>query len=155
MSQAHLHLIFNHLPVILAFVAVILLAFSQRPERTQLMKAGLWIAVAAATTFLPAYFTGEGTEEIVEHMPHVKHDLIHQHEEVAEKVIFVFMAMGTLALVSLYRLRKGFKEGILWARITLAVLVVCLAMASGTAFLGSQISHPEMREGFVGESHED
>ena len=154
MTPAHLHLIFNHYPLVLALVAVVLLALAQRPERTQLLKAGLWVAIFATLTVLPTYFSGEGAEELVEDMPHVSHSLIHEHEEMAEKALIAFLAMGGLAVAALVRLHKGFGAALLPAHLTLVALLVCLALVALTANLGGKVSHPEMRDGAKTEQHD-
>ena len=40
-----------------------------------------------AVLTIPVFLTGEETEESVEHLAGVSHDLIEEHEELAEKAI--------------------------------------------------------------------
>lgn len=47
-------------------------------------------------------FTGEGAEEIAENLPSVTDQIIHEHEEMAEKLALVLYVLGGISLVGLY-----------------------------------------------------
>lgn len=79
MNQAHLHLISNHLPIIIPIVGLLvliggLIVRSEVVQRTSY----LLFALGALCTF-PALQTGEGAEEIVEEMAGINAESIEIH----------------------------------------------------------------------------
>src|SRR5262245_54149910 len=111
MNGAQLHLLVNHLPVVGAAFAAALLAAGLLLRKDELAKAGVWALVIAALAALPAYFSGEGAEEAVEHLPGVLESLIHDHEEAGEKALAAALLMGAAAVGVLARFRvRGFSR---------------------------------------------
>ena len=49
----------------------------------ELKRLSCYVFVLMALLTIPVYLTGEGAEEIVEHLPGVPHELIEEHEESA------------------------------------------------------------------------
>jgi hypothetical protein len=47
-------------------------------------------------------FTGEGAEEIAENLPSVTDQIIHEHEEMAEKLAILLYALGSLSILGAY-----------------------------------------------------
>ena len=103
--------------------------------------------------------TGEGAEEMVEDMPTIGKQIIHEHEEWAEKFALVLYVTGFMSLVALF---LNFKKNSLEkfaaiATVVLALIAVVLAKEVGTS--GGEIRHTEIRDTAlqpVGEeSHEE
>jgi hypothetical protein len=65
------------------------------------IKAGLIILTLSSFSILPVYFSGEGAEEIVEHLAGVSHVTIEEHEEIAELGLYVSLFVGLLSSLSL------------------------------------------------------
>lgn len=99
--------------------------------------------------------SGEGAEEIVEHMQGMDHDLIHEHEEMAEKFIIISHLTGLFALLAFYlnwqkkQLAKLASIGMLF------LLIIYIGLAAITANTGGVIHHPEMLDGKVQHTHDD
>src|SRR5512140_1965426 len=98
MSPAHIHLALNHLPVVGTLLGLLLLLFGVVRRSDEVQKAALAVFVVAALLAVPTYFTGESTEEIVEHLPGVSEALIERHEDAA---LVAFAALGVLGLAAL------------------------------------------------------
>jgi uncharacterized membrane protein len=115
-------------------------------KNTTLTKTSYSIIIIAGVAALPVFFSGEGAEEAVEHLPGVSEDLIERHEDVAKLAIISIAAAGLLALTALLSFRR------FWLTRILKVVVLLLAITSGalmaqTAHLGGQIRHSEIRNG--------
>ncbi len=145
MNGAQIHLLANHLPVLGAAFAAALTAAGLALRKDDVVKAGLWSFVASALLALPAYFSGEEAEEVVEHLPGVLESIIHDHEEAAEKALVAVLLLGGAALGALI---QAFKGGQLSRKICAGVLALSLpvlGLLSWTAHLGGLVRHTELR----------
>jgi uncharacterized membrane protein len=148
MNASQMHLAMTHLPVVLSLVGMVALSISFIKTNIHLRTTALYILVIAGITALPVFFTGEGAEEVVEHLPGVSESLIEKHEFVAKLGLFAILAASILALASLpkfiaAKVRKG---------ITITVLLVSFVSTGlmvQTAHLGGQIRHTEIRTGMA------
>lgn len=149
MNDAHLHLLFNHLPILGAFLSIpaLLIALWRVQERAAMGIAVVLLALAAAGAGA-SLETGEDAEEVVEGLPGVSERLIHTHEERAElatglSVVTALLGAGALA----WGLKRA--EGTPRAAIG-AVLVANLVTAGAMAGVGASggvIRHTEIRDG--------
>lgn len=145
MNLAHLHLITNHIPVIGLPIAVALLLYGMWRRESGVKRAALWLTVLVALGTIPAYASGDGAHELVEHEPGVRHALIHEHEEAADLAFTLLEITGGLALLALILERR--KENV--ARMatigTFALGVVVSVAMARVAELGGVIRHVEIR----------
>src|SRR5687767_13487030 len=146
MNSVQMHLTLTHVPVILSLVGLVMLIVALLMKNTTLTKTSYSIIIIAGVAALPVFFSGEGAEEAVEHLPGVPEDLIERHEDVAKLAIISIAAAGLLALTALLSFRR------FWLTRILKVVVLLLAITSGalmaqTAHLGGQIRHSEIRNG--------
>ena len=145
MNWAHWHLMLNHIPVVGIGLGVVVLALGFVKKSFELQKAGLAIFVIMALLTLPAYFTGEPAEEIVEELPGFSEMLIERHEDAAKIAV---MASGLLGVVALSGLAL-FRQATQLPRIfVIAVLLLGLAAEGAlawTANQGGKIRHAELR----------
>ena len=148
MNQAHIHLIVNHVPIVGSLFAAVLLGVGLLRQNGSLIKAGLAAVLAAGVLCLPAQLTGEGAAAIVQNMPRVSRDLIHNHAEAAELGFWVLEGAATLALLSLLMLKNSSPKARLLSLLTLVVAVVSFGLLARAGNLGGQIRHTEIREGF-------
>jgi uncharacterized membrane protein len=149
MNTSQIHLAFTHLPVVLSLVGLVILVISLVKKNPLLTKVSFYILLFAGLTSLPVFFTGEGAEETVEHLPGVSGSLIEAHEDFAK--IALFAVLGT-ALVALAGLLSSFFVKLTK---TITMLALLLALSSSvllaqTAHLGGQIRHTEIRSGSNG-----
>ena len=89
--------------------------------------------------------TGEGAEEIAEKLPDVTDQIIHEHEEAAEKLALVLYFLGAISIVGLYlNVKQNAKANIVsFLALTVAAVGVFLAQQTGTT--GGEIRHTEIR----------
>ena len=145
-TQAHLHLLLNHLPIIgLPFVALLLAAGILRRSR-ELQIAALTGVVLVALATVPVYLTGEPAEKQIEHVPGVSEKTIEHHEDAAGWALAMTGLAGVIALISLVTLARSREAGMPRALAVMALLACAVAMASlaRTGNLGGHIRHPEI-----------
>lgn len=148
-NAAHWHLIMVHMPAAGLLFSLVLLwiASAFKDGRFQRVALVFLILTAVATIFTAR--SGEGAEEIVEHMRGMDKELIHEHEEAAELAVKLLVGIGVLALILLTVTAKQPK---LSGKLVLLITVLGIGL-SGYLFnvgkLGGQIKHPETRPGFV------
>ena len=148
MTDAHLHLLVNHLPIVGAALSTLLwgLALLTGGERGALRAAAL-AAVFTGAGAAAAQLTGEPAEEAVERLPWADEALMHEHEERAEAATVVAVISGVLGLVAWGIAEKKDKgHGVL----TGAALVGAIGTAGlmgWTGQAGGQIRHDEIRDG--------
>jgi uncharacterized membrane protein len=147
MNAAHVHLLLNHIPLICAALAILLLAFGVLRKSAEFKKVGLWIFVIAALITIPVYLTGEPTEEIVEHLPGVAAPIIEQHEQAALLSLIAIGVLGVVSFAGLFASRRSAEVSKLFVAATLVVSIIAGGLMAWTANLGGQIRHTEIRSG--------
>lgn len=146
MNGAQLHLLVNHLPVLGAAFAAALLAAGLVLRKDEVAKAGLWAVIVAALTSLPAYYSGEGAEDLLKSLALPLKPFLHDHEEAAEKALAAALVMGAASAGVLLRMRaRGFSRNA--AAVALAFVLPALGLMAWTAHLGGQVRHTELRSG--------
>ena len=149
MNPAHLHLIFNHFPIVIPIIGflVMLVGFAIRSELLKRTAFGLFILGALFT--LPAFGTGEDAEELIENLPGIEEKYIESHEEAAEIFAYLSYGLGVFSLIGFWAnwKQKSLANSISIAVLLFAVVVLFFAKEAGTT--GGEIRHPEIREGFV------
>jgi uncharacterized membrane protein len=145
-STLHLHLLLNHVPVLGAYLAILVLAAALVKRRSDWARAGLWLVVALTAVAVGVYFTGESAEEAVEHLPGVAEAAIERHEEVAKLATIVFATAGVLALGALLARRKR-EIGRGLAAAALGVMLVVGGAIGYAAGLGGLVRHTELQAG--------
>lgn len=164
MNDAHLHMVVNHFPIIgTIFGAGILIAgiFYKNPV---IKNIAYVLFVVAAIFGAVSMATGEGAEELVEEMPEIGHKIIHEHEEMAEKLILVLYALGVISLIGLFMNVKKHAKANLVSYIAVVVSIIGMFFAKQTGTTGGEIRHTEIRENATstsnataeeGEEHEE
>ena len=146
MNSVQMHLALTHVPVILSLVGLIMLIVAFFIKNSTITKTSYILILIAGIAALPVFFTGEGTEEVIENLPGVSEAVIERHEEVAKLAMISIAAAGLLALAALFSFRWQITACIF------KVIVLLLVITSGglmaqTAHLGGQIRHTEIRSG--------
>lgn len=147
MNAAHLHLVFNHLPLACALFGLLLLAWGRARRAAGLHEGALVLFVLGGLLTIPTYVSGEPGEEVVEHLPGVSAALIEDHEEAAG---IAAVAAGLLAIAALTALLLQMRRRPVAGWVSGAVVALSLLTAAAmgwTAHLGGRIHHPETRAG--------
>lgn len=145
MNEAHFHLVLNHLPIVIPIVGIFVMVSGLLFRSATIKQTAYAIFVLGALSTIPAFATGEGAEEVVEHLPEISEKLIHQHEEVAETFATISYLLGGLSLIGFWASwrKKSFANLIVYATLILSGLALYLARETGTT--GGEIRHTEIR----------
>ena len=102
MNDAHLHMVVNHFPIIgtILGLGILVAGIIFKNNAVKSTAYGLFVVAAVFAAF--SMGTGEGAEEIAEKLPSVTDQVIHEHEEMAEKLALVLYALGLVSLVGFY-----------------------------------------------------
>ncbi|HEY5753676.1 MAG TPA: hypothetical protein VIT21_11040 [Chthoniobacterales bacterium] len=142
----YLHAILNHLPIVglLIGLAVLLIALFQRSRATAI--AAYIIILVTALSAYPVFELGEKAEDRVEGL--LDDDgraWLHEHEERAEKTIFLFYLTAGFAFAGLALPMKTSKAIASMAVATLVCGTIALSFGVWIASSGGKISHKEFR----------
>ena len=154
MNQAHLHLIFNHLPIIVPIIGLLVLVSGFIFKAQILKRAAFGLFILGALFTLPAFGTGEDAEELIENLPGVDEKYIKIHEEAAETFAYLSYGLGVLSVLGLWLNWKKNSYSNFLAIVVAVFAVVVLFFAKETGTTGGEIRHPEIREGFVSTSED-
>lgn len=162
MDQAHLHLVLNHFPILGTLFGSILLIVGAFKKSRTLQKAALLTLVGVALFTLPAYYTGEAAEHATEHMIGSSHDMLEEHEELAEKGLVVALVLGAVSLVLWFFIhRNRHKDYTKFSWIVVGLSIISFLLMALIGNHGGKIRRPELRGETVierphfGDSHHD
>jgi hypothetical protein len=147
MDAAHLHLMFNHLPIIGTPLVAGLLLWGLVQRSREVLRAALGAAVIVAALSYPVFLTGEPAEEKVEDSSWLQERLVHEHEERAETGLIAILLTGTLGAIVLWQSRAGRHVPAATAGLTLAGLLLSSCLFGWAALAGGRIRHDELRNG--------
>lgn len=146
MNDAHLHLLVNHFPIITPILGVLLLLLGFVFKAELIKRSAYFIFIVGAIMTVPAFSSGEGAEEVIEHMGG-SHDLIHEHEEVAETFAMLSYVLGALALMALIASWRKMKFSMFAGVAVLLMAGAVIYMGKLTGTSGGEITHTEIRQG--------
>lgn len=100
MSDAHYHLLINHLPTAGLIFGLLILLVGTVLKKSQVRQTGLLVIFIAGVGAIPTSLTGHEAEEVVEKIPGISHHLIHDHEELAEVFEKAMLALAIVAMTA-------------------------------------------------------
>ena len=145
MNWAHLHLMLNHIPVLGAFLITISLALATYRRNETITLLCLQIIVVIGIFTLGAYFTGEPSEDAIEHLPGVTEAFINAHEKAALYGLVATELLALLSLLGLFVFRRGLKSPTSLLKPLFLLSLVNIGVMTWTANLGGLIRHTELR----------
>lgn len=145
MNDAHLHLIVNHFPIIGTIFGFGILIVGLILKNKTLQNTSYGLFMIAAIFAAISMGTGEGAEELVEDMPNIGKQIIHEHEELAEKLAVLLYVLGTLSLAGLYLNFKNHSKAKLLSFFILGIATAGLFLAQKVGTSGGEIRHTEIR----------
>ncbi|MDQ2768525.1 MAG: hypothetical protein M3Y30_15390 [Gemmatimonadota bacterium] len=148
-SLTHLHLLLNHVPIIVTVLGLLLVAVATWRKSDALARVALAFFVGGALSALPTYLTGDSAEHTVLHMPGVTRAVIEAHSNAALISAIFVGALGVFALWSLWRFRSNALLPAWVVRVALAASIIGSGLMSWTGLLGGEVRHTEVRPGFV------
>ncbi len=145
MDATHLHLILTHFPIVGTIIGIGILAYGQFAKNDEIKKVALVTFALMAILTIPVFLTGEEAEETVEHIAGVSEHLIEDHEELAEKAIWLMGLLGILSLVNFYAIIKKLSFAKTISLVTLIVSLITFGLFAQVGSTGGEIRHSEIR----------
>lgn len=149
MNDAHLHLVVNHFPIIGTILGLGILITGIILKNNSVKNTAYVLFIVAAIFAAFSMGTGEGAEEMVEDMPSVGKQIIHEHEEMAEKLAIVLYVLGVISLAGLYLNFKKHAKATLVSYLAIIIGVVAVFFAQQTGTTGGEVRHTEIRPNAV------
>lgn len=149
MNDAHLHLVVNHFPIIGTILGFGILITGIILKNNTVKNTAYVLFIVGAIFAAFSMGTGEGAEELVEDMPSIGKQIIHEHEEMAEKLAIVLYLLGILSLVGLLANLKNWKKANLVSYLACTIAAVGVFLAQQTGTTGGEIRHTEIRANAV------
>ena len=146
MNDAHLHMVVNHFPIIGVIFGLGILITGIVLKNNTIKNVSYILFVVAALFAAASMYTGEGAEEIVEDLPNVGHKIIHEHEEMAEKLAIVLYILGAFSLVGFYLNFKKHAKANLVSYVVLVIALIAVFLGQQTGTTGGEIRHTEIRD---------
>ena len=144
MNDAHLHLLVNHFPIIGTLFGLGILITGILLKNNSVKNTAYILFVVAAIFAAFSMGTGEGAEELVEDLPNIGKQIIHEHEEIAEKFAILMYVTGFLSLLSLFTSIKNHKLAKTFSIITLTLALLATVFAKSVGTTGGEIRHTEI-----------
>lgn len=147
LSWVHIHLLFNHFPIVGAIFGFLLLVYAILKRSEELKRASYWSFVIIALITIVVFFAGTQASELVDahKIPDASEPIVHKHRDVAEKAFIALEILGTLSLAGLL-LFKGAKTTPNWFTTTfLVITIIATGLVSWTGLQGGIIRHTEVR----------
>jgi uncharacterized membrane protein len=145
MNDAHLHMVVNHFPIIGTILGLGILIAGMILKNNSVKNTAYILFIVAAIFAAFSMGTGEGAEELVEDMPSVGKQIIHEHEEMAEKLAIVLYVLGVISLGGLFLNYLKNAKANLVSYVALVVAVIGVFFAQQTGTTGGEIRHTEIR----------
>jgi uncharacterized membrane protein len=149
MNAAQLHLLLNHLPVLVPVIGILLISVGLLLKTSEVRNAGAWLIFFGALSAVPVYLTGNPTSDILKNYPGASRLLIEDHQSSALTSLIILEITGIVSMIVVYmtRAKKTFSKQS-WPWILLVGLsLISFGFMARTAHLGGLIRHEEIRSG--------
>jgi len=146
MDATHLHLVLSHFPIVGTILGIGILAYGKFFKNIEIQKVALATFVLMAILTIPVFLSGEEAEETVEQIAGISEQLVENHEELAEKAIWLMGLLGVLSLINLFSIVRNYSFA---KSITIATFITSIAtfgIFAQVGNLGGQIRHSEIRK---------
>ncbi|MFV8465260.1 hypothetical protein [Flavobacterium sp. LB1P62] len=146
MNDAHLHMVVNHFPIIGTILGLGVLIAGIILKNNSVINTAYALFIVAALFALASMATGEGAEEMVEDMPNIGKRIIHEHEEIAEKLAIVLYLLGAISILGLVLNIKNHSKTKFISFVAAIVAIVSVYLTTLVGTSGGEIRHTEIRE---------
>lgn len=143
MNWVYLHLMTNHVPVILTGLGVLAVIAGFITKRRVVWLYALATLTLSGLSVYPVFFFGTQAGDIVEQHDKTLEKKVDAHEEASDWVLWAVLATGALAAYGWYRLtRPGVLVLPAWIRVAVLILALfAIGTVVRTALLGGEIRH--------------
>ncbi len=146
MNDAHLHMVVNHFPIIGTIFGLGILITGIFLKNNVIKNVAYVLFIVSAIFAAISMATGEGAEEMVEDFPNIGKKIIHEHEEMAEKLAIVLYALGLVSIIGLFLNFKNHAKASLVSYLAAIVAIVGIFFGKQTGTTGGEVRHTEIRE---------
>lgn len=131
----HLHPIFVHFPIALLVAGFVCELIGIFTGKDFFRKAGLYLLITGAVTFITAYYSGDFASEKLGGDEGPFHQIINVHEEAATLTLWLVLGTAALRLLSL----KIKKQGKVLLYASIALYLVAIGSMINTGYTGGQL----------------
>ncbi len=149
MNDAHLHMVVNHFPIIGTIFGLGVLIVGIFLKNNVVKNVAYVLFVVAAIFAGLSMATGEGAEHMVEDFTQIGDRIIHEHEEMAEKLAIVLYALGLVSLIGLFLNFKNHAKAKFISYLAVIIAIVGVYVGKQTGTTGGEIRHTEIRENYI------
>lgn len=146
MDPTHFHLQFVHVSIIGVIFGTVTFIYGLVFKNKSIQTLAMLSFVVVSLISIPVFLTGEEAEETVENLQGVSHDVIHEHEEAAEKAIWLMGTLGAISLITLLAAKGESRSGRTLTIVTLIVALLTSVAFTRVGYLGGQVRHSEIRQ---------
>jgi uncharacterized membrane protein len=139
-------MVVNHFPIIGIILGFGVLIAGIVFKNDSVKNTAYCLFIVGAIFAFASMATGEGAEEMVEDMPTVGKQIIHEHEEMAEKLAIVLYLLGVVSIAGLYTNVKKHAKAKLVSFLVLTIAAVGIFLGKETGTTGGEVRHTEIRE---------
>lgn len=144
MTQTHIHLLINHLPIFGSIFGGLILAYGLWVKSNQTILAAYYLFIISTIGTVIAYLTGEDASKLVEKIPGVNKTMIESHNAFALVALVSMIILGIASLIGILLTLKNTLISRTFAKVTLIASVISFALSARTGYLGGQIRHTEL-----------
>lgn len=155
MDATHFHLAFTHGPIVGVIMCTLLIAAGFILKSVKIKQVAYVFLVLIGILTIPVYLTGEAAEETVERLGEVSHKVIHEHEEAAEAVIWLMLALSLSALFSLVAATRKMAIAKMISYVTVVLSIMACFAFIRVGSLGGKIRHTEINSSTHLDEHEE
>lgn len=145
MNDAHLHLVFNHFPIIGTIFGFGVLVAGLILKNDTVKNVSYCLFIVTAIFAYASMSTGGGAAGVIKGMPDVTKSMIHEHAEIAEKLALILYSLGALSIIGLYANIKKLGMSKWIAFLVLFVAGVAGYISKDVVTTGGEIRHTEIR----------
>jgi uncharacterized membrane protein len=138
-------MVVNHFPIVGTILAIGILIAGLLNKNQSIINTAYVLFIIGAVFGILSMNTGEGAEELVEDMPGIGWKIIHEHEELAEKMALLLDVLGILSLVGFYFQYKNNPKQKLVSYAILILGIASLFVIQKVGTSGGEIRHTEIR----------
>lgn len=154
MEAVHLHIVLTHFPIVGTLIGFVILAYGQFAKNDDIKKVALVTFIVMALLTIPVFMSGEEAEETVENLSGVSEQLIENHEELAEKVIWLMGLLGVFSIINLFMIIKKVAIAKTLSLITIILSAITFGLLAKTGNTGGEIRHSEIRSSNINNDSE-
>lgn len=147
MNEAHIHLLTNHLPIILPACGITILIAGVILKSEVIKRVGFAVLIGGGLATIPAFISGEGAEEIAENIVGINEASIEEHEEQAKVFAILSYVLGATGIVGMIISLKKLSINKLYSPAVIIYGVLVMYFAYNTGSSGGQIRHTEILSG--------